>query len=94
MNPRPCGWTEAYFAFLALPAPGQPTTVPAVAHGKNFSLRYQAGAVSLAPFYDLRSTVAYPDLSPKLAMRIARKTTLGEVEPATWPALAALDADS
>ncbi len=182
MNPRPCGWTEAYFAFLALPAPGQPTThilkpsiarfphttenealvmtlavavglpvapveartvagrpyllvtryerrfdehgrahrlhqedfcqalgvpperkyasedgptfkarcdllrrattVPAVAvlalldtvifnliagnpdaHGKNFSLLYQAGAVSPAPFYDWLSTVAYPDLN-------------------------------
>jgi serine/threonine-protein kinase HipA len=58
------------------------------AHGKNFSLLYQAGGVTLAPFYDLLSTVAYPDLSPKLAMKIAKRTTLEEVGPETWPAFA------
>jgi serine/threonine-protein kinase HipA len=56
------------------------------AHGKNFSLLYQAGGVHLAPFYDLLSTVAYPDLSPNLAMRIAKRATLEEIGPATWPA--------
>ena len=49
------------------------------AHGKNFSLLYQAGTVSLAPFYDLLSTVVYPELSPKLAMKIAKKPTLEEI---------------
>jgi len=39
------------------------------------------------PFYDLLSTVAYPDLSPNLAMKIAKRATLEEVGPATWPAL-------
>jgi serine/threonine-protein kinase HipA len=58
------------------------------AHGKNFSLLYRAGGVTLAPFYDLLSTVAYPDLSPKLAMKIAKRATLDEIGPATWPAFA------
>jgi serine/threonine-protein kinase HipA len=58
------------------------------AHGKNFSLLYRAGGVTLAPFYDLLSTVAYPDLSPKLAMKIAKRTPLEQVGPATWSAFA------
>ena len=58
------------------------------AHGKNFSLLSQAADVSLAPFYDLLSTVAYPDLSPNLAMRMAKRATLEEIGPATWPAFA------
>ena len=58
------------------------------AHGKNFSLLYQAGGVILAPFYDLLATVAYPDLSPKLAMKIAKRATLEEIGPATWPVFA------
>jgi serine/threonine-protein kinase HipA len=58
------------------------------AHGKNFSLLYQPGSVSLAPFYDLLSTVAYPALSPRLAMRMAKRATLEEIGPATWPAFA------
>ena len=58
------------------------------AHGKNFSLLYRAGAVSLAPFYDVLSTVAYPGLSPTLAMKIARRATLDEIDSKTWPAFA------
>ena len=45
------------------------------AHGKNFSLLYTRGAsgrrqVRLAPLYDLVSTLAYPELSRKMAMKI------------------------
>lgn len=58
------------------------------AHGKNFSLLYRGAAVSLAPFYDLLSTVAYPDLSPNLAMKIAKRATLEEIGPTTWTAFA------
>jgi serine/threonine-protein kinase HipA len=58
------------------------------AHGKNFSLLYQAAGVTLAPFYDLLATVAYPDLSPNLAMKIAKRAMLDEIGPATWPAFA------
>ncbi|MDF7824902.1 type II toxin-antitoxin system HipA family toxin [Pontiellaceae bacterium B12227] len=47
------------------------------AHGKNFSLLYVPSGksiqVQLAPFYDLVSTAAYPDLSPKMAMKIGSK---------------------
>lgn len=58
------------------------------AHGKNFSLLYQASGVSLAPFYDLLSTVAYPDLFPNLAMKIAKRATIEEIGPTTWTAFA------
>ena len=58
------------------------------AHGKNFSLLYQAGSVTLAPLYDLVSTVAYPELSSTLAMKIAKRATLQEVGPSTWAAFA------
>ncbi|ODS57377.1 MAG: kinase [Acidobacteria bacterium SCN 69-37] len=58
------------------------------AHGKNFSLLYRTSGVSLAPFYDLLSTVAYPDLSPNLAMKIAKRATIDEIGPTTWTAFA------
>ena len=54
------------------------------AHSKNFSLLHQGGAIMLAPLYDLLSTVAYPDLSPKLAMKIAGKATLNEIKSHHW----------
>ncbi len=44
------------------------------AHGKNFSLLYRevrgGRVVELAPFYDCVSTATYPELSPKMAMKI------------------------
>lgn len=41
------------------------------AHGKNFSLLYQAnGTTQLAPLYDLICTVYYPNLAKKMAMKI------------------------
>lgn len=58
------------------------------AHGKNFSLLYQGAVVSLAPFYDLLSTVAYPDLSANLAMKIAKRAALEEIGQTTWTAFA------
>lgn len=54
------------------------------AHGKNFSLLYSNGNVSLTPLYDLLCTVAYPELSEKFAMRIAKRATLEEFRPDTW----------
>ena len=54
------------------------------AHGKNYSLLLQDGRVELAPLYDLLSTVAYPDLSPNFAMRIARRATLEEMRRGDW----------
>lgn len=58
------------------------------AHGKNFSLLYGDGRVALAPFYDLLCTAAYPDLTPRLAMKIGKRSTLDEIGPSTWPAFA------
>ena len=54
------------------------------AHGKNYSLLHQEGRLELAPLYDLLSTVAYPDLSPDFAMRIARRATLEELRRGDW----------
>ena len=54
------------------------------AHGKNYSLLYRGSGVELAPLYDLLSTVVYPDLSPKFAMKIAGRATLSELRPGDW----------
>lgn len=55
------------------------------AHAKNFSLLYREnGAVELAPLYDLLSTVYYPALSPRLAMKIAKRHTLEELKATDW----------
>jgi serine/threonine-protein kinase HipA len=40
------------------------------AHGKNFSFLYTGAQTRLAPLYDLLSTSYYPELSPKMAMKI------------------------
>lgn len=54
------------------------------AHGKNFSLLYQAGWIGLAPLYDLLCTAAYPQVHGKLAMKIGRRSRLEEFTPETW----------
>lgn len=55
------------------------------AHAKNFSLLYREnGGVALAPLYDLLSTVYYPELSPRLAMKIAKRHTLEELKASDW----------
>jgi len=59
------------------------------AHGKNFSILYEAQGARLAPLYDLLATVAYPELSPKLAMKIGKRATLGEMDAKGWAAFAA-----
>lgn len=43
------------------------------AHGKNFSLLYHQQQTRLAPFYDMISTVYYPSLANKMAMKIGSK---------------------
>ncbi|PST20716.1 type II toxin-antitoxin system HipA family toxin [Mesorhizobium plurifarium] len=58
------------------------------AHGKNFSILYDDHGPRLAPLYDLLSTVAYPDLSPKMAMRIGKRATLAEMDADGWQAFA------
>ncbi|MBB4169307.1 type II toxin-antitoxin system HipA family toxin [Rhizobium sp. BK538] len=54
------------------------------AHGKNFSILYDDQGPRMAPLYDLLSTVAYPDLSPKMAMRIGKRATLAEMDADGW----------
>ncbi|WVT77506.1 type II toxin-antitoxin system HipA family toxin (plasmid) [Sinorhizobium chiapasense] len=58
------------------------------AHGKNFSVLYDEQGPRMAPLYDLLSTVAYPDLSPKMAMRIGKCATLAEMDVDGWQAFA------
>jgi serine/threonine-protein kinase HipA len=60
------------------------------AHAKNFSLLHSSGgAMTLAPLYDLLSTVIYPNLHVKLAMKIAGKAVLEDIEPRHWERFAA-----
>lgn len=58
------------------------------AHGKNFSLLYDQGAPTLAPLYDVVSTVVYPELTKRLAMSINGARNVGEVVEDSWVRLA------
>lgn len=51
------------------------------AHGKNFSMIYNAGTRRLAPFYDLVSTIAWPGLSTRLAMSIGHGKNVNDLNP-------------
>jgi serine/threonine-protein kinase HipA len=59
------------------------------AHGKNYSLLYDRGAPTLAPLYDIVSTVLYPELTTRLAMSIDGARQLDRVDEASWLSLAA-----
>lgn len=59
------------------------------AHGKNFSFLYTAQGIDFAPLYDLMCTAAYPDVHPKLAMKIGKRATLDEFTADTWTDFAA-----
>ncbi len=54
------------------------------AHGKNYSLLYWGATVELAPLYDLLSTVAYPELDRRFAMRTGGRRTLEELRIGDW----------
>lgn len=54
------------------------------AHGKNFSILYTHEGPRFAPLYDLLSTSFYPELSARLAMKIGRRSTLGELDATGW----------
>jgi len=51
------------------------------AHGKNYSMIYQAGERRLAPYYDLVSTIAWPALSTRLAMNIGNCKNINDLNP-------------
>lgn len=54
------------------------------AHAKNFSLLHKNGQTILAPLYDVLSTAIYPQLTPKMAMKIGSKYKFSEVETSHW----------
>jgi serine/threonine-protein kinase HipA len=58
-------------------------------HGKNYSLLYDRGAPTLAPLYDLVSTVEYKELTSRLAMSIDGARKLEEINDHAWDQLAA-----
>ncbi|MCM8730920.1 type II toxin-antitoxin system HipA family toxin [Hephaestia sp. GCM10023244] len=54
------------------------------AHGKNFSFLLDHSGPRLAPFYDLLSTIHWPDLSPRMAMRLGGAGTISEIDDDAW----------
>ena len=54
------------------------------AHAKNFSLLYTGKAPVLAPLYDALSTAVYPDLTPKMAMKLGSQYPFSEVQARHW----------
>jgi serine/threonine-protein kinase HipA len=54
------------------------------AHAKNFSLLYASSTPVLAPLYDVLSTAVYPNLTPKMAMKIGSKYKFSEVQARHW----------
>jgi len=54
------------------------------AHGKNFSFLYAAEGSTLAPLYDLSSTVAYPALSTSMAMKIGGTDKFEDLRLLHW----------
>lgn len=54
------------------------------AHAKNFSLLYAGKSAVLAPLYDVLSTAVYPNLTPKMAMKIGSKYKFSEVQARHW----------
>ena len=54
------------------------------AHAKNFSLLYAGKSAVLAPLYDVLSTAVYPDLTPKMAMKIGGKYEFSKVQARHW----------
>lgn len=59
------------------------------AHAKNFSLLYQEdGQAVLAPFYDLVSTMAWPELSRKFSMGVGKTFRYERIRLHSWVQLA------
>ncbi|GMQ75673.1 MAG: type II toxin-antitoxin system HipA family toxin [Gammaproteobacteria bacterium] len=56
------------------------------AHAKNFALLHVNGTV-VSPLYDVVSTAIYPELTPKMAMKIGSKYRHADVMPRHWRAL-------
>ncbi len=59
------------------------------AHGKNFSILYTAEGPRLAPFYDLMSTVHYPELAATFAMKVGDQGAFERMGILAWKKFAA-----
>ncbi len=58
------------------------------AHGKNYSMIYADETRRLAPRYDLVSTIAWPELSTRLAMGIGHGKNINDLNPAHFKRMA------
>jgi len=58
------------------------------AHGKNYSMIYRGSERRMAPFYDLVSTILWPELSTGLAMNIGYGKNVNDVNPAHFRRMA------
>ena len=58
------------------------------AHGKNYSLLYSGGERRLSPLYDLVSTLAWPELSKTLAMKIGACESVEAFTIGDWKKMA------
>jgi len=58
------------------------------AHGKNYSMICRAGERRLAPLYDLVTTIAWPELSTRLAMNIGKGKDVNDINPAHFRRMA------
>jgi len=54
------------------------------AHAKNISLLFRHGKTCLAPFYDLMSTLVYPELSQKMSMKIGKENRYKRTRKRHW----------
>ncbi len=51
------------------------------AHSKNYSMIYRGTERRLAPFYDIVSTIVWPELSKRLAMNIGKGEDVNDLNP-------------
>ena len=49
------------------------------AHGKNYSIMYKNNSIKLTPIYDTVCTLAYPNLTNKLSMKIGKHSEIKKV---------------
>ena len=57
-------------------------------HGKNYSLIFQNGSIKLTPIYDTVCTLAYPNLTQKLSMKIGKHYEIRKVNQHDFEILA------
>ena len=60
------------------------------AHAKNLSLLIMSEGISLAPFYDLISTAAYPGLTLNLALKVGGENRPDWIQERHWEAFAGI----